>query len=187
MRFFNDSSTNGDSPNTRTPFVAALFSIALIWVLMIGSIPGMSAGMSGGASGELAGNAASHAEARLEQLVIRTGNDDHVFQVEMAVTPEQRRQGLMFREYLDADRGMLFNHDRDEVATMWMKNTLIPLDMLFIRHTGEIATIAENTEPHSLKVISSRVPVRAVLEVPGGTAARLGISPGDRVDHPLFR
>lgn len=126
------------------------------------------------------------AEAALHDLIIRTDGGDHVFRVEMAVTPEERRQGLMFRDHLGPDRGMLFDNGRDQVATMWMKNTLISLDMLFIDRDGRIASIAENTEPLSTAVISSGVPVRAVLEVPGGTAARLDIRTGDRVSHPMF-
>lgn len=120
-------------------------------------------------------------------LVIVSGDERHPFTVEMAVTSEQRAQGLMFRRELAADAGMLFDFGkRPSRAAMWMKNTLIPLDMLFIAPDGRIESIAERTVPHSLESISSRGPVRAVLELNGGTVSRLGIEPGDRVEHPLF-
>jgi uncharacterized protein len=108
------------------------------------------------------------------------------FDVEMAVTAEQRRQGLMFRDSLDDDRGMLFDFGRTGPVTMWMRNTYIPLDMLFIDADGQIRQIAPNTEPLSDAVIGSGGPVRAVLEVRGGLTAELGIQPGDQVLHPMF-
>ncbi len=121
------------------------------------------------------------------RLVIVSETGQHVFTVELAVTPEQRAQGLMYRRGMAADAGMLFDYSRRPGrASMWMKNTFIPLDMLFIKADGEIESIAARTVPHSLESISSRGPVRGVLELNGGTAARLGIRPGDRVEHPLF-
>lgn len=120
-------------------------------------------------------------------LVIVSDTGRHAFTVELAVTPEQRAQGLMFRRKLAPDAGMLFDMGRHAGrAAMWMKNTYIPLDMLFIEADGKIESIAERAVPHSLETISSRGPVRAVLELNGGTAARLGIEPGDRVEHELF-
>lgn len=120
-------------------------------------------------------------------LVIVSGSDRHVFQVEMAVTPEQRTQGLMFRQNIAPDAGMLFDFGpRPQRAMMWMRNTYIPLDMLFIAEDGQIESIAERTVPLSLETISSDGPVRGVLELNGGTASRLGIMPGDRVEHPMF-
>ncbi len=92
----------------------------------------------------------------------------------------------MFRRVLAADAGMLFPYKRDQVMGFWMKNTLIPLDMLFVSADGVIRTIAQRTVPRSLMAVSSRVAVRAVLELNGGTTARLGIKPGDRVLHPAF-
>ncbi len=126
------------------------------------------------------------AQAALERLSVRSGNAVHVFEVEVARTGEERAKGLMFRRYLPADRGMLFDFGAEQPVAMWMKDTFIPLDMLFIRKDGTIARIAENTEPHSLRSISSGENVLSVLELNGGTAARLGIAPGDRVMHPLF-
>jgi uncharacterized membrane protein (UPF0127 family) len=129
----------------------------------------------------------ARAQSKLEQLTIATAKGKVTFTVEVMRTDEERARGLMNRAYLPADRGMLFDFKQPQIASMWMKNTLIPLDMLFIRTDGTIANIAENTEPHSLRTISAIEPVLGVLELNGGTAARLGIAPGDRVEHPLFR
>lgn len=119
-------------------------------------------------------------------LTIDAAHDRFEFQVEMAVSPEQRGQGLMFRESLEEDRGMLFDFGRPQRAAMWMRNTYVPLDMLFIAADGRITQIAANTQPLSDAVVASRDPVRAVLELRGGVSAKLGIKPGDRVIHPLF-
>jgi hypothetical protein len=114
------------------------------------------------------------------------GGTEHAFQVEVAETGDQRAQGLMFRRQLAADAGMLFLFGGSEVRAMWMKNTLIPLDMLFIDETGKIVRIEERTVPHSERAIVSGGPVSAVLELNAGTASRLMIQPGDRVRHPAF-
>jgi uncharacterized membrane protein (UPF0127 family) len=108
------------------------------------------------------------------------------FTVELAVTPEEQAQGLMFRRALPPDAGMLFDLGSTRPATFWMKNTLIPLDMLFITTDGRIADIHERAVPLSEAMIESKVPVRAVLELNGGTVARLGIHAGDIVHHALF-
>lgn len=122
-----------------------------------------------------------------DRLVIETAaGARHEFQIELATTWAQRAQGLMYRRALASDAGMLFIYPRDDVITMWMKNTLIPLDMLFIDRRGRIASVAEWAVPLSLAVISSGVPVRAVLEVNAGTVARLGLKPGDRVLYRAF-
>lgn len=135
----------------------------------------------------LAGAADSvFAQSKLENLSITTGKGKVSFSVEVMRTDEERARGLMNRAYLPADRGMLFDFKEPQIAMMWMKNTLIPLDMLFIRKDGTITNIAENTEPHSLRTVSASEPVLGVLELNGGTAARLGITAGDRVEHPLF-
>lgn len=125
--------------------------------------------------------------AALESLAIVSGDKRHAFQVEVMRTPEQRARGLMHRRYLPADRGMLFDFGRTEPVAMWMENTYIPLDMLFIRADGTIARIAENTEPLSQRTIPSGEPVLSVLEINGGVSRSLGLKPGDRVEHPLFR
>ena len=129
---------------------------------------------------------AQAATTGLQTLEIASKNGVHPFQVELAATEEQRARGLMFRKELPDGRGMLFDFQRDQEISMWMKNTLIPLDMIFITRDGRIHRIAENTEPHSLRPISSGGPVLAVLEVSGGTARKLGLAPGDRVAHPMF-
>src|SRR5262245_9512214 len=125
--------------------------------------------------------------AEEQALEIVTRNGVYPFAVEVAVTDEERSKGLMFRRELPEGRGMLFDFKQDTNATMWMKNTYIPLDMIFIRADGRIQRIAENTEPQSERIIAAGAPVRAVLEVAGGTAKKLGIKAGDRVAHPLFR
>ena len=119
-------------------------------------------------------------------LEIVTKNGVHVFTVEMAQTDEERQKGLMFRKELPEGKGMLFDFKPDQDVAMWMRNTYIPLDMLFINADGTIRRIAENTEPLSEKTITSGGPVRGVLEVIGGTAKKLGIAAGDKVAHPLF-
>jgi hypothetical protein len=121
------------------------------------------------------------------ELVIETKTGSHRFSVELAQTAEERAEGLMFRRRLAADAGMLFVYPSDQTIHMWMKNTLIPLDMLFIAADGRITRVAERTVPGSTAVISSGAPARGVLEVNGGTAARLGIAAGDRVIHPAFQ
>jgi uncharacterized membrane protein (UPF0127 family) len=108
------------------------------------------------------------------------------FSVEIAVNDEERAKGLMFRKELPEGQGMLFDFKRDEAVSMWMRNTYVPLDMIFIQRDGRILRIAEHTEPLSERIIPSGGPVRAVLEVVAGTARKLGIAPGDRVAHAIF-
>src|ERR1041385_5478320 len=119
-------------------------------------------------------------------LTIETAGGPRKFHVELATTPAQLEQGLMFRRTLAPDAGMLFDFKTPSSVTMWMKNTFIPLDMLFIDAAGRVINIAERTVPHSLDLVAATAPARAVLEVNGGTAARLGIKPGDRVVFPIF-
>ena len=111
----------------------------------------------------------------------------HAFQVEVARNDADRAQGLMYRRSMPADRGMLFDFGRVEPVAMWMQNTYLSLDMLFIRPDGVVARVAANTEPLSTRTIPSGEPVLSVLELNAGTAARLGIKAGDRVEHPLFK
>ena len=131
-------------------------------------------------------SASLHAQS-FEPLAIVSGKERHTFQVEVARNDADRAQGLMFRRNLAPDRGMLFDFGRVQPISMWMQNTYIPLDMVFIRPDGTIARVAENAEPLSTRMIPSGEPVLAVLEVPGGTAARLAIKAGDRIEHPLFK
>jgi uncharacterized membrane protein (UPF0127 family) len=120
------------------------------------------------------------------ELTIISASGPHRFKVELAKTPEQMTQGLMFRTSLAPDAGMLFDYRQPTAATMWMRNTLIPLDMLFVDARGRIVNIHERAVPQSDDVIAAAEPVRAVIELNGGTAERLGIEPGDRVVHPIF-
>jgi len=128
----------------------------------------------------------SLAAQQLQPLEIATKNGVQIFGVEMAVTPEEQARGLMFRRELPEKQGMLFDFQREQPTSFSMKNTYIPLDMIFIRADGRILRIAENTVPLSEALVPSGGPVRAVLEVIGGTAKKLGIAPGDRVVHPIF-
>lgn len=111
----------------------------------------------------------------------------HVFRVWIADTPERQQQGLMFVRDLPADEGMLFVNRQPRPSGMWMKNTYIALDMLFIDERGRVLRIFERTVPHSLQVLESAEPVKAVLELRGGEVMRRGIRVGDRIDHPAFR
>lgn len=129
---------------------------------------------------------AARAQALEALTVVTREGARHPFQVEVARDQADRAQGLMFRRSLAPDGGMLFDFERVQSLAMWMQNTYVSLDMLFIRADGTVARIARDTEPLSTREIPSGEPVLAVLEVVAGTAARLGLRPGDRVEHPLF-
>ena len=118
-------------------------------------------------------------------VVIQSHTGQHRFRVELAESPSQRMQGLQGRQTLDAKGGMLFVFDTPTIATMWMKNTYLSLDMLFLDSGGGIAAIAKNTQPMSLQPIRPPKPVAAVLELNAGTVTRLGLKRGDRVFHPF--
>ncbi len=122
-----------------------------------------------------------------DSLVIRTeAGAEHRFEVELALSPSQQSQGLMYRPSLAGDAGMLFVYRPSRSVRMWMRNTAIPLDMLFVSESGEIVKIVERTVPFSLAIIASGRPVSGVLEINGGTASRLGLRPGDQVLHSAF-
>ncbi|GJD94654.1 hypothetical protein OCOJLMKI_1857 [Methylobacterium iners] len=131
--------------------------------------------------------AATAQEAVLEPLAIATREGRRAFQVEVMRDDASRARGLMFRRSMPPDRGMLFDFEQVAPVAMWMKNTYLPLDMLFIRADGTVARIAADTEPLSTKVVPSGEPVLAVLELNAGTTARLGIRAGDRVEHGMFK
>jgi uncharacterized protein len=120
------------------------------------------------------------------KLVIETDRGKFPLDIELALSEPQMEQGLMFRRALAADAGMLFEYGKEHTITMWMKNTYIPLDMLFMDSNGKVVDYHERAVPLSLAVIESRVPARAVLEVNSGTVARLGIKVGDTVHHAFF-
>lgn len=111
----------------------------------------------------------------------------HRFTVELAVTPREQEIGLMFRRSVPADSGMLFTWSRPQVSQMWMMNTLVPLDMVFIDANNRVDSVAENTVPRSLAVIASSGPVVATLELAAGTTAKLGINVGDRVSSTALQ
>lgn len=129
---------------------------------------------------------AEEALTKIEPLTIATDGDATMFTVEIADTDQSRERGLMFRQRLPEGHGMLFDFGEPRPVAMWMKNTYIPLDMLFIRADGTIAYIAENTVPKSLDTIGITEPVLAVLELPAGTAKAKDIRSGDTVYHRLF-
>lgn len=129
----------------------------------------------------------ARAEPATGELTIATAaGGRHRFTIEIAATPAERAQGLMFREEMAPDHGMLFDFHTEQDVSFWMRNTPLSLDMIFIDGRGGIVRIARDTTPFSEAAIPSRRPVRAVLEVLAGTAARLGIAEGDRVLHPIF-
>jgi uncharacterized protein len=146
-------------------------------------------GMAGSATDKTApGNCAagtplSQSEAGLDQvqLCIKSGSKTLGYTVEMARTGQQQAKGLMFRTALADDKGMLFPFSEPRMASFWMKNTVIPLDIIFIRADGKIENIAENTTPYSTIPVESTAPVTAVLELRGGLTKERGIKPGDIV------
>jgi len=123
----------------------------------------------------------------LDSLTIVTSTGSHAFQLEIAASDAARERGLMDRRYMAANHGMLFEFDRDEPVAFCMKNTYIPLDMIFISPSGVVTHIAANAEPLSERVIPSGGPCIAVLELNGGTAASIGVRVGDKVRHPFFK
>jgi uncharacterized membrane protein (UPF0127 family) len=123
---------------------------------------------------------------RTDTLTILTRSGPVAFTVELAITPDEHARGLMFRKSLPERHGMLFDFGAEQEVAFWMRNTLIPLDMLFIGGDGTIRHLHENATPLSEEPIPSRYPVRAVLELAGGSARRFGIAIGDRVVHPIF-
>ncbi len=121
-----------------------------------------------------------------EELVILSGGKKHIFNVEIADTPIKQNRGLMFRDVIDPKSGMLFEFGEEKIASIWMKNTSIFLDVLFIRKDGTILKIEHSAKPYSLRSVTSEAPVTAVLELAGGAANELGIKPGDKVLHEYF-
>ena len=119
-------------------------------------------------------------------LVIVAGGRDLKFEVELATNDTERSRGLMYRKQLGPYEGMLFDFYQEMPVSFWMKNTLIPLDMVFIAADGTVKHVHANAVPLSTETVPSRFPVRAVLEINGGSAALLGIKPGDIVKHPIF-
>lgn len=135
-------------------------------------------------SGEAHQQSSGEAVAETIPVTIHTAAGDRVFDVETAVTPDEQRRGLMFRESLPENGGMIFPFEFPRLASFWMRNTMIPLDMIYIRADGIITNIAAETVPYSLDSYYSTEPVIAVLEIGGGRSEELGIAAGDRVSWP---
>lgn len=123
----------------------------------------------------------------IETISIDTPKGPVRFKAEVATTWPQQQQGLMYRRHMAADAGMLFDFHKSMQMSFWMKNTYLPLDMVFIARNGTVINVAENTEPMSERTIPSAGPAYAVLEVNAGTAKRIGLKKGDKVTHPMFR
>jgi uncharacterized membrane protein (UPF0127 family) len=134
----------------------------------------------------VAGNAPAHA-GELEPLQIVTASETHDFKVEVAADNGSRERGLMNRRYMAPDRGMLFEFPENAPVSFWMKNTYIPLDMIFISLKGVVTNVVAKAEPLSERVIPSGPPCVAVLEVNGGVAASIGLKIGDSVRHAFFK
>jgi uncharacterized membrane protein (UPF0127 family) len=131
---------------------------------------------------------AQEAEVQFKRssLIVSAGGRDIKFEVELATNDAERSRGLMYRKQLGAYDGMLFDFYQEMPVSFWMKNTLIPLDMVFIAGDGTVKHVHANAVPLSTETVPSRFPVRAVLEINGGSAALLGIKPGDKVKHTIF-
>ena len=150
-----------------------LYALGLVLLILIGWLPGVAFGDEA-------------SPPRVDSIVIDTPAGAGMLTVEIADTPALRERGLMFRHRLPADRGMLFLYETAHRVAMWMKNTYIPLDMVFLRADGTVAEVKTGTVPQSLDVIESAEPVKAVLELSSGGARKLGLEPGTLVRHPFF-
>lgn len=120
-------------------------------------------------------------------LVLHTATGDHTFTVEVVDTAEGRARGLMYRQELADDAGMLFDFKEERPVSFWMQNTFIPLDMVFIAADGTVKTVHENARPFDTTSIPSGAPVQYVLEIPGGRSTEIGLAPGDRVEHDRIK
>jgi len=122
-----------------------------------------------------------------QPLTFVTAGGRHQFTVEVAATQREQSQGLMFRQSIGENEGMIFIYPSDQEIAMWMKNTYISLDMIFVQRDGSVLRSERRTEPFSERVIQSGGKARAVIEVSAGTADRLGLKQGDKVEHSAFR
>jgi uncharacterized protein len=156
-------------------------AFALSIALAACSLPASSGAKTGGCE---AGATKGTSAAGLEQvmLCVKSGARTHAFVTEVARTSAEQAKGMMFRTEMPDNTAMLFPFPQPKQASFWMKNTVIPLDIIFVRPNGTIESIAENAVPYSLESVLSGEPVGAVLEIRGGLAAELGIQPGDRVE-----
>lgn len=122
----------------------------------------------------------------LTPLAIQTATGTHAFQVQVAASNAEKETGLMFRASMPADEGMIFDYGAAQTVYIWMKNTLIPLDLIYIRSDGTVSSVYEGAQPGDLTPRGSKEPVVAVLELNAGAADRIGLAPGDRVLHAIF-
>lgn len=141
----------------------------------------MLVGMMGAASAQ------AEMKMRRDTLTLHTARGAHRIDIEVAESDREKAYGLMFRQSLGENEGMLFPYPTAHEITMWMRNTFISLDMIFIRADGIVHRIETDTEPHSERIIASKGDVTGVLEMKAGSARRLGLKPGDRVEHPHFK
>ncbi|GEO82655.1 DUF192 domain-containing protein [Pararhodospirillum oryzae] len=169
---------------TWSQMMKPLKAMAIVAVIVLG---GLAPSWGQGAAGSMPGGAAEPAPLPRSHLVIETQDGRQVpFEVEVATTPQQRAVGLMYRKNLPADAGMLFVWGDTAPRTMWMKNTLVALDMLFLDDRGWIVHVVRNTKPQDESLITAPFPAAAVLEINAGTAELLSLEAGDRVRHPLL-
>ncbi len=154
--------------------------------LLVFALLGAGAGFAGGFTPHEPLDPAKAQSLSLTPLEIQSGGTVHKFRVEVAQTAQQQHIGLMHRTELAADRGMLFAYDRPMAMRFWMRNTFIPLDMLFMKRDGRIDFIVENAEPHDESPLGPSTPMNAQLELPAGTVSKLGIKVGDVVRHAVF-
>lgn len=184
--YCNSVGTSGSSPHSFFGFCSMIsgflranniLAAAVVFLLVADILP---------AAQSLASSPEEEGKMPYVLLNVVSGENEYHFDVQVADTPARQAIGLMFRRELPPDRGMLFDFSPGRVVRMWMKNTIVPLDMLFVDHAGNIVSIDVMAEPLSLSPRGPSIPVRAVLELAGGTCSRLGIRVGDRLKHALF-
>lgn len=164
--------------------------IVVLSVVVFMAVTGAAIGLTSRSGHEVARDEISAAEMVFpkDKITVQTAaGQDYPFAVELALTPAQQQQGMMWRESLDEGAGMLFIFEGAGEKTFWMKNTPIPLDIIHIDEDGIIGHIHHMAKPQDERQLTAKVPTKAVLEINGGQAERLGIKTGDRVLHPVFR
>lgn len=164
--------TTSRTIGSRTAHVAALLFSFLAGMALLGA----------GAT-----SATAEIKMRRDTMTLHTARGTHRIEIEVAESEPEKAHGLMFRQSLGDNAGMLFPYSPPQEITMWMRNTFIPLDMIFIRADGTVLRVEAHTEPHSERIIPSRGDATGVLEMKAGSAERLGLKPGDRVEHPHFK
>ncbi|MEO0467000.1 MAG: DUF192 domain-containing protein [Pseudomonadota bacterium] len=152
-------------------FVVAVLAIVPAHLVAVAQVPGVDA---------------PQPTLETSPLIILQGDTSHTFEVELANDPDEIRVGMMFRESMDARAGMLFDMGNPRPVSFWMKNTILPLDMLFMDESGTVLAIAENAVPFSRRQIDPGMAVKAVLEVNAGIVDELGLAPGAQIEHPVF-